>query len=134
MRVETHLHIGRAKKSLEDCLSVRDLPRGRVRYAGTLVLTDATFVVQPAGLARFRVEGQKNVHAFVRGENKIEQVYQSKTLDMHTREMTETYARVGYNPARDTSFVVVETGMPVSQAKRVVLVGTKVYAQIEGLS
>lgn len=36
-------------------------------YTGLLVLADVTFTVSPAGLARARREGVKNVHAYVRG-------------------------------------------------------------------
>jgi hypothetical protein len=36
-------------------------------YTNSLVLTDVTFTVSKAGLARARREGVKNVHAYVRG-------------------------------------------------------------------
>ena len=50
--------------------SVVDLATGRVipdLHPESLVLRDATFVVQRAGRERVRRERRKNVHAFVRG-------------------------------------------------------------------
>lgn len=52
----------------QGCWSVKDRSDGRViGRADAVIVTDATFVVQPAGRAKVLREGQKNVHAFVRG-------------------------------------------------------------------
>lgn len=132
MRVETHVHIGKARKGESACLSVRDLPNGKVRYSGTLVLRNASFAVQPAGLRRFRESGQKNVHAFVRGDWAMELPFASRTIDVSSREFTEHWAEVSYNPAKNDSFVIKETGQTVTTANRVLLVGKRVWLYIDG--
>jgi hypothetical protein len=55
----------------KNCYSVRALNgenKGRViDHVQSIILKDATFVVQPAGRDRVLQEKRKNVHAFVRG-------------------------------------------------------------------
>ena len=49
--------------------SLRDRRTGLVvGHTDNALLTNVRFIVQPAGLARTRREGRKNVHAFLRGD------------------------------------------------------------------
>lgn len=87
--------------------SVRPLEgpyKGRVvAHTDNLDLYDVTFTVQPKGRQRVLTEGRKNVHAFVRG-------VASAGLPH------DTLTTVTYNPYRDTSFVDVSSGRPVTWA------------------
>ena len=108
-RVETYrnLHTG--------TFSVRALEgarKGRVFFHPTRVVVDnATFVVQPAGNAKVRVEGKKNVHAFVRGD----------LNDTYVEVDEAVYRKATYNPYQNDTFVDKETGQPVLRAARVIL-------------
>ena len=66
----------------------------------TLYLQNVTFAVQPAGQAKVRREGKKNVHAFVRGT----------VIKAHDNKFGETFKErcnlwVTYNPYQNDSFV-----------------------------
>ena len=75
--------------------------KGRViDYASYVTIRDATLVVQPAGQARVRLEGRKNVHAFVRGE-----VALLPLKEEGESRPTRTYGRIRYNPYRDACFM-----------------------------
>lgn len=122
MRVEAHLHLPRFKKGAPDCISVREIPTlNGVEYYGTVALTNVTFAVQPAGLARYRNEGQKNVHAYVRGNvvgtNGVQEQPKGR------KAMREAY----YNPALVSTFVDRATGTPIFTARAAYMVGNKVY-------
>lgn len=80
--------------------------RGRVvAHAAAVTLTDAAFVVQPAGRARVLAEGRKNVHAFVRGH-----------WGAVPAECVGAPRSVTYNPYRDASFVALPDRTPVRSA------------------
>lgn len=79
-----------------------------VRHKGRVIghdeyvfLMDAEFIVQPAGNARVRREGRKNVHAFVRGDLYIRGGYAYDDLQKPCGD------RVTYNPYEHTAFVNV---------------------------
>ena len=118
MRTEAHLHISRFRKGAADCISVRNVPDGKVYYADTLYLSDVTFAVQPAGLKLFREKGRKNVHAFIRG-----------TVDpkAHKNIPAGDYKEARYNPLSHNSFVNSITGDPVYSAAAVFMRANKVY-------
>lgn len=87
-----------------------------VRHKGKVIMhchdawvENATFVVRPAGNAKVRSTGQKNVHAFVRGDM-CEEVF---GLSGGTA--------VTYNPHKYTSFVVKGTDEPIQKSKFAVL-------------
>lgn len=121
MRVEAHLHFPRFKKGQQDCISVREIPTlNGVEYYGTVALTDVTFAVQPAGLARYRKLGQKNVHAFVRGTVVGTNGVQEQPKK---RGMREAY----YNPSCTDTFVDRQSGKPLYKARAAYMVGNKVY-------
>lgn len=125
MRVEAHVHIGFARKGRADCISTRDLPNGRVRYAGYLHLTDARFAVQPAGHRKAVESGVKNVHAFVRG-----------TLSYESGGMAGTpkagellglgYLEGGYNPRHHDTFIGAN-GEQLFRADHAILVGKRLF-------
>jgi len=125
MRVEAHLHIARARAGNDTCISVRDLPDGKVRYVNWLTLSDVTFAVQKAGLARFRTTGHKNVHAFVRGTKEYEDCW-ATTENAHGY-LDAGWRMVYYNPATCDYFMDLATGQRLTTAKQAVLVGSKVY-------
>ena len=126
MRAEVHLHISRFRKGLHDCISVRNLPNYQVEYFGTVALKDVSFAVQPAGLRKFRDTGQKNVHAFVRGE--IVSALGGQIAPTHKGQWREAY----YNPNVTDTFVDRQTGNPLHSADAAYLVGNKVYYLMGG--
>lgn len=123
MRAEAHLHIIRAKAGKTDCISVRKLPNYQVEYAGYVLLSKVTFAVQPSGLKRFREQGQKNVHAYVRGELHEAHANQPTGVKPILNKLRQAY----YNPAVTDTFVDKETGEPLHSAHTAILYGTKVY-------
>ena len=102
--------------------SIRDRTTGLVvGHASSVLVRDATFVVQPAGRRRAMAEGRKNVHAFVRG-----------TIDPLPRVTTfeaPCSTRVSYNPYKAGHFVVAGTGEAVTGAPIVVLDSTGAWIQ-----
>jgi hypothetical protein len=86
-----------------------------LRMSGTVIahmhrlgMTDVTFRVQPAGQARVRREGKKNVHAYAKGEYNTHEVKQGRL----GREIT-------YNPYKHDSFVYKDDLTPVTHCDRV---------------
>ena len=64
MIVKVHPHRTMVQAGVEACVSVTPVKRyGRAYYMGTVGLTDVTFTVQEAGLARAQREQVRNVHA-----------------------------------------------------------------------
>lgn len=125
MRVEVYrnLHTG--------TWSVRDLEpgsptRGRViDHPGSVILDHPEFVVQPAGRERVRREGQKNVHAFVRGE----------LVDEVPEFSVEIGEQVTYNPYKNDSFVLKSRQhVPVNFARLALLFPGSVWAYWEAPS
>lgn len=122
-RVEAHVHIGKARRGNRICVSVRTLPTGRVYYVGTQRLLNATFSVQPAGLANFRETSQKNVHAFVRGTD-VGGTRVEANVDPYS-----DWRVAKYNPNVNDTFVDEEFGHPVFRAERAVIIGKTLYYQ-----
>lgn len=79
-----------------------------IQHLDSVFIADASFVVQPAGRAKVRKTGRKNVHAFVRG-NLLEK-FEIKNLQ-----------RVRYNPYQHDNFVDAETSKPVISSSQVYL-------------
>lgn len=125
MRVSSHLHIRRHKAGFPACLSVKQ-PGEPMRYAATLLLKNATFTVGAAGLRRFRATGQKNVHAWVRGELLDEYRFIIPPADMYTNGAG--WKEIRYNPVNCDSFQTLD-GQPVKKAERVVMIRNKIYAK-----
>ena len=96
-----------------------------VVHADNVWLTDCRFSVQPAGNAKVRATGVKNVHAFVRGN------YTGHDLDFpydYTEYLTGIGFRLAYyNPRTLTSFVDYDTHEPLSEASAVVLINKRIF-------
>lgn len=121
MRAEAHLHISKARKGEQACISLRKLPNYQVEYAGTVILSDVTFAVQKAGLRRYRDTGQKNVHAYVRG------TLVETTANQQERWGGVKWRQAYYNPANCDTFMDKATSAPLTTARAAFMVGTKVY-------
>ena len=91
--------------------SIVDRSTGRVvAHRQDAIFTDVQLVVQPAGNARARKEGRKNVHAFVRGT-----LMEPGGIPTYG----EGWCRLRYNPYVEASFLVGYT--PVTRARAVAL-------------
>jgi hypothetical protein len=121
MRAEAHLHIGKARKGEQACISLRKLPNYQVEYAGTVVLSDVTFAVQAAGLRRFRESGQKNVHAYVRG------TLVDTNMEQEPAPYRFPWREAYYNPTKTDTFVDKTTGQPLTSARAAWMRGGRVH-------
>ena len=118
MRVEVYWNI---RKGLWSIRALEGPNKGRVIDRRPRVwLKDCEMVVQPAGRARVRREGKKNVHAFVRGT-----LYGHKAITEIAEKLYEGYGPMGdtfsYNPYHHETFVT-EDGTPIHKATSVLLV------------
>ena len=89
--------------------SLQDRKTGRVQqHVTAFTMYDAKFVVRPAGQAKVRREGKKNVHAFAVGTGGF-------------RDGIATYLDrpVTYNPYVNDTFVYADTGEPVTEVKAI---------------
>lgn len=89
--------------------SLQDRKTGRVQqHVTAFTMYDAKFVVRPAGQAKVRSEGRKNVHAFAVGTGGF-------------RDGIATYLDrpVTYNPYVNDTFVYADTGEPVTEVKAI---------------
>jgi hypothetical protein len=119
MRVEVYYNLHRK------CLSVRALEgenKGKVfSHPAAVSLHDVKFVVQPAGRDRVRLEGRKNVHAFVRGTLNL--VYGTLHANVRPHGVTR---EITYNPYKFDSFVERTTETPVHDSKYVFINGRNI--------
>lgn len=115
VRVYRNLH--------KSCWSVVDVKTGKViAHRPAVTLTQAEFVVRPAGRAKVLREGKKNVHAFVVGNL----LYGTGAVEGLRRNGP---LQVGYNPFKAPTFVTKPFGNPIKNAPRVRLdVDGKVWA------
>lgn len=100
--------------------SVQDTKTGRVvdRLAH-LTVTDATFVVRPAGREKARREGKKNVHAFVVGE------WDGTSWVNEDAGQHAGYDFITYNPFKYDRFTIPETGEEPNRAEEVALFASR---------
>lgn len=84
------------------------------------LVKDARLVVLPSGNAKVRKTKKKHVHAYVRGECRPS--LELLTLPDHGLDKG---VRITYNPYKNTTFVVAETGLPISAADWVYLSSDK---------
>lgn len=92
-----------------------------MRYAACVALQNVKFTVAPAGLRRFREQGQKNVHAWVRGE------LVDETRHVKVFTFPAKWVVIRYNPAQMDTFQTAD-GKPVTRADTVILDRNKMYA------
>ena len=102
----------------KDCWSVRDSKtRLVISHVDDIHLHNATLVVQPAGRERVLREKRKNVHAFIKGTQvPVECWWGSRFSSFLVR-----VRGVIYNPYRNESFVLQDTGEPITHADHVYL-------------
>ncbi len=114
MRVEVYWNL---HKHLFSVRALEGPNKGRViSHSHGITLTDAKFVVQPAGRERVRREGKKNVHAFVRGRvvgGEFEHRYTMARSPLWLKD------RVTYNPYIYDTFVSAKTKEPIFNADSV---------------
>lgn len=114
VRVEVYKNL---HKDLWSVRSASGVDRGRViAHTDRIVLRDASFVVQQGGRARVLREGQKNVHAFVRG------------YTTEVEETPEAGHSVRYNPFEMETFVLRHNNAPILRADLVVMEHPRVVA------
>ena len=90
--------------------SLQDRQTGRVAHHVTAyTMYDAKFVVRPAGQAKVRREGKKNVHAFAVGTGGLRD---GVATCLSGRPVT-------YNPYKNDTFVFADTGEPVTEVQAI---------------
>lgn len=101
--------------------SMLDRRTGRVYEHAPVVVSPlhVGFVVRAAGHARALREGQKNVHAFVRGDY-LEPFDDVAGWQAHAADLP--FVPVSYNPFRAPSFYRKDTGQDVAEAKAIVMI------------
>jgi hypothetical protein len=114
----------------KDCWSVRDSKtRLVISHVDEIHLHNATLVVQPAGRERVLREKRKNVHAFIKG-TQVPLIggvpvccswYGFDLTGALYRRPCISYSGVIYNPYRNESFVLQDTGEPITHADHVYL-------------
>ncbi len=105
MRVRVYFNL---HKRLYSVMAWEGPSKGRViEHIDAIGLTDAKFIVQPAGRQRVLDTRTKNVHAFVEGE------YVPDPLTLH-EVWVGSHGRLRYNPYESDSFLL--DGEPVSEA------------------
>lgn len=96
-----------------------------VVHAENIWLKDCKFAVQPAGNAKVRSTGVKNVHAFVRGHFMDADIDFPDDYESYLYRMG--YQRGNYSPKAHTSFVDYYTLEPLYEASAVVLIDKKIF-------
>ena len=95
----------------KNCWSVRNTKTGKViDHVPYICIKDAKLVVRPAGRAKVLLEKRKNVHAFIRG---------TAALSLELEQPTNK--QISYNPYKNESFIVTDTGAAIKGAKTVFL-------------
>jgi hypothetical protein len=123
MTTWVHTHLPRLTAGERDCLSVK-VPGQRIAYASDIVLENVTFKVHEAGRRRCLESGQRNVHAWVVGTEKV------RWFGGRTDRPWSTvpgWRRALYDPFKGGSFVDSETLEPVASASAAIISGKFVH-------
>lgn len=97
--------------------SVVDRTEGKVSdHPTAAVVLQASLIVQPAGNAKVRRTKKKHVHAYVRGKCGT-----AEDVSVLHATALDKGVRITYNPYENTTFVIAETGKPISAADWVYL-------------
>ena len=91
-----------------------------VGHLPTLGLSDVSFHVQPAGQAKVRATGRKNVHAYVKG------FYNGNILALG-QLAPERLRAITYNPYKFDTFVYADDLTPVTHCAMLYLRDRKIY-------
>ena len=108
----------------KDTWSIRNRKTGRVVGHSDIVhITNAKFVVQPAGRQRVLQELRKNVHAFVRGTLSICKGERAPCVDGRHYVWQEfaNPKKIVYNPYESDRFRFKKSGKSVTHAMEVIL-------------
>jgi hypothetical protein len=87
-------------------------------------MRNVKFAVQPAGLAKFREQGVKNVHAFVRGDRVIG--FADGQLMPEDFLPVRGFRKAGYNPRANDTFIGAD-GEPLFTASEIILNGKQLW-------
>ena len=122
MTTWVHTHLPRLLAGERDCLSVK-VPGQRIAYASDVLLTDTTFKVHEAGRRRCLESGQRNVHAWVVGQE-VCRWYGAAPI-----ESLDGMRRAVYDPWKGSTFVASETLEPLTSSPAVMVSGKTVWYQ-----
>lgn len=123
MRTWLHTHLPRLQAGDPNVISVK-VPGQRIEYAAWVSLKGARFVVQEVGRQRCIREGQRNVHAWVVGE----EILRCKAeFPGEFSRVPTGYRQAVYNPWEGGAFVDLETKAALYEAARVIMVGKDVW-------
>jgi hypothetical protein len=112
----------------KQCYSV--MHKGLVMlHCQAIYLMAVDFVVRPAGNARVRATGRKNVHAFIVAQDHVSYIGPSlrKLPEMGNKYKPGSWMKISYNPYKMTSFQT-QDGQAVKGAAMVVAREDGVYA------
>lgn len=88
-------------------------------HSDTAIITDAVFRVQKGGHQRAVKQHVRNVHAFVRGETRLDEAIEPYLTDLHIHLSELVHIR--YNPFLRDVFFRDDTEQAVTSAKLVLL-------------
>jgi hypothetical protein len=123
-----HTHLPRLRSGDPDPISVK-VPGQRIAYAAWVSLRNAEFRVSESGRQRCILEGVRNVHAWVVGE----EVLRTTSAELSgnwlrwLQNPPKGYRKAVYDPFKGSSFVDSETFEPVREAEFVIVSGKNVY-------
>ena len=101
-----NLNRGTNENRIYSCQSASGHDRGLVRlHARSILIHNATFAVQAAGLRKTRVEQRKRVHAVVRGELVAVGAEAAALFNALTNE--RDFSFLGYNPYKTDHFKLI---------------------------
>lgn len=103
----------------KSCWSVKSYKTGKVLFhTNEIRLKNVEFRVRKGGQRRVRLEGKKNVHAFVIGE--------IDTLHDEIGLVNQVY----YNPYKTDNFIIKNTKQEIFKAEFAILTTRQVFASI----
>lgn len=120
-----HLHLPRLTAGDPDVISVK-IPGQQIAYTNWISFNRATFTVSESGRRRCLATGQRNVHAWVVGQ----EVCRVDAYPVQKRP--GGYRTALYDPFKGGSFVDSETLLPLTHADGVIMSGKHVWYYVEG--
>ncbi len=107
----------------KETFSVQEKVNGRwkvnkERYSNKIIVDNPTFEVSEAGRQRVLRDKQKNVHAYVVGNECNREIDKSQLIE------------ATYNPYKYSSFVIKATGQAIESAKLALLENKRIFVQL----
>lgn len=118
-KIWVHTHLPRLQGGEVNMLSVKR-PGQKIDYASWVSMKNVEFKVHERGRQRCLASGQRNVHAWVVGDE-LDVVKDSRPFE------PSYWQRAVYDPWKGESFVDSETLEPVHTARMVIMSGKDVY-------